>query len=77
MDTYLVTPEQIALVFPRDEGFDARQAILDSLRRLGLPPWERIEAEAFTGTEGTLLLARPAPPARFRIAAGRPRLRRS
>jgi len=77
VDTYLITPEQVALLFRRGESFDPRQAVTDSLHRLGLPLWERIEAEAFAGAAGTLLLARPAAPVQTRIAEGMPRLRRS
>ena len=76
MDTYLVTPENVALLFRRGESFDPRQAVADSLLRCGLPLWERIEAEAFSSPKGTLLLARPAAPRRARTGRGAPRLRR-
>lgn len=76
MDTYLITPENIALLFRRGERFDPYLAVEDCLRRSGLPLWERVEAEAFDSADGTLLLARPAPPRRERTGPAAPRLRR-
>ena len=77
MDTYLVTPENIALLFRRGERFDPYRAVEDCLRRSGLPLWKRVEAEAFDSGEGTLLLARPCPPVRERTDGRAPRLHRS
>lgn len=76
MDTYLITSENVALLFRRGERFDPYLAVEDCLRRSGLPVWKRVEAEAFDSPEGTLLLARPAGPKRERTGSGLPRLSR-
>ena len=67
MDTYLVTPENVALLFGQNEEVDPRRAVADSLRRSGLPAWKRFEAESFSWRDRTLVLARPLPPCRRRV----------
>ena len=76
MDTYLVTPENIVLLFRHGERFDPYRAVEDCLQKSGLPLWKRVEAEAFDSEGGTLLLARPAMPRQQRVRSGLPRLRR-
>ena len=76
MDTYLVTPENIVLLFPAGESFEPKRAVADCLRQNGLTLWSDMEAEAFSLHGWTLLMARPTPPSSARVGSACPRLSR-
>ncbi len=76
MDTYLVTAENVVLLFGEGERVEARKTVEDCLIRRGLSVWPELEAELYSGRGGTLLLARPAPPASARGRSVSVRLKR-
>ena len=76
MDTYLVTSENVVLMFREGEAIEPGAAVAASLRQRGLAQWPELEAELYHGAGETLLLARPAPPLCLRRRACPLRLRR-
>ena len=77
MVTACVSAEQVALLLEPEERRPLRELVEASLREEGLQPWAEMELELYPGAGGELLLARPRPPRRERVAPDAPRLRRN
>ena len=76
MVTACVSAEQVALLLEPEERRPLRELVEASLRAEGLRPWAEMELELYPGAGGELLLARPRPPLRERVAPCSPRRRR-
>lgn len=76
MITYLVSSDCVSALLEPGETPDVRALVSLCLAGGGFAPWPDLEAELFSGSGGTLLIARPVPPLRQRPGSGAPRLRR-
>ena len=77
MVTYCVSPDCVALLLDPEEPLELCPAVSATLRLAGFAPWQEMEGELYSGTEGRLLIARPCPPHLHRCSGTVPRLRRA